>query len=59
MATLYLVRHGQTTFNLEKRLQGRQDSPLTPLGMEQAKALALQLSKTPLWRAIAVHKVEL
>lgn len=47
MATLYLVRHGQTTFNLEKRLQGRQDSPLTPLGVEQAKALALQLSKTP------------
>lgn len=47
MATLYLVRHGQTTFNLEKRLQGRQDSPLTPLGIEQAKALGLQLADIP------------
>ncbi len=35
--TLYLMRHGQTLFNLEKRIQGWCDSPLTPLGIKQAQ----------------------
>lgn len=34
--TLYLTRHGQTRFNVEGRTQGSSDSPLTPLGIEQA-----------------------
>jgi probable phosphoglycerate mutase len=42
-ALLYLSRHGQTEWNLEKRLQGRQDSPLTPLGKLQAESLARSL----------------
>jgi broad specificity phosphatase PhoE len=33
---LYLVRHGQTVFNVEGRLQGGADSPLTDLGRAQA-----------------------
>lgn len=34
---LHLVRHGQSTWNLERRLQGQQmDVPLTELGREQA-----------------------
>ncbi len=33
---IYLVRHGQTAFNRDGRLQGHLDSPLTPLGIEQA-----------------------
>jgi broad specificity phosphatase PhoE len=33
---IYLVRHGRTEFNAEGRFQGRLDSPLTPLGIEQA-----------------------
>jgi len=33
---IYLVRHGQTVFNRESRLQGRIDSPLTELGLAQA-----------------------
>ncbi|AEB07538.1 Phosphoglycerate mutase [Coriobacterium glomerans PW2] len=37
MATLYLVRHGQTLFNRLHRKQGWCDSPLTELGIEQAK----------------------
>lgn len=34
--TLYIVRHGQTEWNVEHKLQGHQDSPLTELGMKQA-----------------------
>lgn len=34
---LYLVRHGQTIFNLKRIIQGWSDSPLTPLGCEQAR----------------------
>lgn len=35
--TLYLMRHGQTLFNLRRKIQGACDSPLTELGKEQAK----------------------
>lgn len=35
--TLYLMRHGQTVFNEKKRIQGSVDSPLTKLGIAQAK----------------------
>lgn len=34
----YLMRHGQTRFNLQQRIQGACDSPLTALGIEQAQA---------------------
>ncbi|MFC3932522.1 histidine phosphatase family protein [Streptococcus dentapri] len=37
MKTLYLMRHGQTRFNQQKRIQGASDSPLTELGIEQAE----------------------
>lgn len=33
---IWLVRHGETEFNRDTRLQGRIDSPLTALGLEQA-----------------------
>jgi probable phosphoglycerate mutase len=36
---IYLVRHGETAFNAEGRLQGRLDSPLTDLGRAQARAV--------------------
>lgn len=39
MRTIYLVRHGQTLFNVHHKIQGTCDSPLTPLGREQAKAV--------------------
>lgn len=38
MITVYLVRHGQTFFNYFHKIQGRCDSPLTPLGIAQAEA---------------------
>ena len=37
---LLLMRHGQTVWNAEGRLQGRLDSPLTPLGEAQARRQA-------------------
>ena len=33
---LYLMRHGQTLFNLRRKVQGWCDSPLSKLGVEQA-----------------------
>lgn len=35
---LLFVRHGQTEWNVQGRLQGRGDSPLTPTGRAQARA---------------------
>jgi probable phosphoglycerate mutase len=35
---IYLVRHGQTEFNRDGRMQGGADSPLTALGRTQAAA---------------------
>lgn len=36
---IYLTRHGETEWNIEKRLQGRGDSPLTKDGIQRAKEL--------------------
>ena len=38
-ATIYLLRHGETVWNREGRLQGQRDSPLTARGIAQAGAL--------------------
>jgi 2,3-bisphosphoglycerate-dependent phosphoglycerate mutase len=37
---LVLVRHGQSTFNAEHRIQGQLDPPLTELGVREAEAVA-------------------
>lgn len=41
---LYFVRHGETQYNIEKRMQGFCDSPLTDRGIEQARCLGMGLS---------------
>jgi broad specificity phosphatase PhoE len=41
---LYLVRHGQTAWNLEKRLQGATDNVLNETGRRQATELAPRLA---------------
>ena len=43
MKRLYLLRHGQTEFNVKKLVQGRCDSPLTELGRKQAGMAAAWL----------------
>ena len=35
--TFYLMCHGQTLFNLRRKMQGHCDSPLTELGIKQAE----------------------
>ena len=40
---IYAARHGETTWNLEGRIQGRSESFLTPKGIAQAQALGEQL----------------
>ena len=44
LPTIYLLRHGQTEWNVEGRYQGQLNSPLTAKGQEQAKANALKLA---------------
>jgi probable phosphoglycerate mutase len=44
LKTLYLLRHGQTEFNVAGRLQGRLDSPLTMQGIAQAQAMGRLLA---------------
>lgn len=46
MTKLYLTRHGQTEWNLEGRMQGSKDSPLTELGKNQAIQLGKWLQNT-------------
>jgi len=46
---LYCIRHGETTFNAEGRIQGQHDSQLSPLGRKQSEAIA---------RALADVKIE-
>ena len=54
---IYLVRHGETEFNAERRQQGHLDSPLTALGRAQAHAaghlLKRQINGDSGWRIIA------
>lgn len=48
MTKIYLTRHGQTEWNVEKRMQGQGDSPLTALGISQATALGERLKYVPI-----------
>ena len=44
MTRFLVLRHGETQWNLESRVQGHRDSPLTAAGLAQADALARRLA---------------
>lgn len=44
MLEIYLTRHGETEWNLIRRMQGQKDSPLTELGVKQATWLSERLN---------------
>ncbi len=58
MTKITLLRHGQTDFNAQGRLQGRIDNPLNEIGIQQAKRAAEAIGpvnkiiSSPLQRAI-------
>lgn len=45
---LLLIRHGESVGNVERRLQGQHEFPLTARGIEQSRRLAQRLSACPL-----------
>jgi probable phosphoglycerate mutase len=47
MTQLILVRHGETVWNTQRRMQGYRDSPLSALGLWQARQLARRLARQP------------
>jgi 2,3-bisphosphoglycerate-dependent phosphoglycerate mutase len=47
MPLLVLIRHGQSTYNLENRFTGETDVPLTPRGREEARAAGAKLKDIP------------
>lgn len=53
MSELWLVRHGQTTWNVDGKLTGWTDVPLTALGQSQARALSDWLSAERFERVVA------
>lgn len=44
----YLIRHGQTEWNAQKRVMGRQDIPLDSVGEQQITELAQTLAAFPI-----------
>lgn len=48
---LYLVRHGQTEWNLKDQMQGSKNSPLTDNGILGAKITGQHLKNTPFIKA--------
>ena len=48
MTTILLVRHGETDWNLQRRVQGHSDTPLNDTGRAQALALAETLDDVEL-----------
>lgn len=48
MNRLWLARHAQTEWNIEGRMQGHLDSPLTDRGKKQAEALGRRLKGQPI-----------
>ncbi|HAM25748.1 MAG TPA: histidine phosphatase family protein [Microbacteriaceae bacterium] len=65
MTSLYLVRHGETDWNLDRRIQGSTDIPLNETGRAQAARTGRLLSRrhwdgivsSPLSRAVETGRI--
>lgn len=53
MTRIILVRHGETTWNVEGRYQGQEDTPLSERGLKQGHLLAEGLRQIPIDLCIA------
>ena len=53
VATIFVVRHGESESNRDGRFAGHVESPLTERGREQARALGDRLAETPITRIVA------
>ena len=42
---IYCIRHGESCYNAEGRLQGQSSTPLSALGLRQAEAIAAALAQ--------------
>ena len=51
--TIIIIRHGETFWNRERRIQGHLDSALTPDGIAQAQACAKRLTEEPIDAVVA------
>ena len=45
MTRIILIRHGETVWNQQGRMQGQSDSPLSEIGVRQARQLAQRLKQ--------------
>jgi broad specificity phosphatase PhoE len=65
MTSLYLVRHGETNWNAQRRIQGSTDIPLNDTGREQAMTTGMLLARrdwdglfaSPLGRAVETARI--
>ena len=55
MTALILVRHGESEWNREGRVQGQFDSPLTEMGVVQAKSVSRYLSGVLLNQPLKIY----
>lgn len=53
MLQVYLVRHGETQWNAERRIQGQSDSPLTAKGEQQAMQVGARVRSYGITHVIA------
>lgn len=53
---IYMIRHGETSWNRERRLQGHSDIPLSDKGKEQAEQLGIYMED---WKIESIYSSDL